>query len=171
MTRAAVILRWLSVICIIFLLSGCAAMRVADAQKHLRIALVQCRSEFPIASKGNSVARSECFSSAEDRYLRPIYPYGDLLDLRQAYRLAIASQVDSGRLSLIDANLKFAEVNTEIASIAHQRQVEGLEAQAAHSAAMGNLLAGLAAMQQASRPTVPYPSPPRMINTNCIRAG
>lgn len=144
-------------------LSGCAGMQAqqreqawAAASAELQTLIAECRAK----EAGRPVARSKCVNSAEDRTVRPFIPYQDLLNLQQSYRIAVATRVANKQLSEDDAQLEFAKLAAQVSSEQLARQngaqavaAQQLAAQAQKQAAWGNVMAGAAAMQQATRPS------------------
>jgi|ERR1700722_7359093 len=97
------------------LLGGCMTVGPTPEQLALRAefkqALDDCRTRFAV-----HVPRAKCANAADDKYLRPTYRYGDLLDVLEAQRMAIATRLDSGALTQADADLEFAKAKSELVS-------------------------------------------------------
>jgi hypothetical protein len=151
-------------------LTGCGAAQQAEFAQRAASAHAQLTAEAARCPKQDQpLARARCINDAEDRTIRHSYPYADLFQLTQAYRVALASRVQAKQLSQEDAELQFASINSQITAEAARRDAERLRtgaqlaaAQAQHTAAMGNLWAGLAALQQSTQPRAAV---------HCVRAG
>jgi hypothetical protein len=90
------------------------------------------------------MARARCINEAL-AFFRPTMPYPDLLDTVQAERLAIAENVQNGRITVAQGNAAMAEKWSAMVSEEQRRKtaVVGAVAQmssaaAAHSAAAAN---------------------------------
>lgn len=83
-----------------------------------------------------AVARARCQNAVDNEYVRPRLRTPDLLDLYQAERLALAEKVDAGAMTLAEADLKLAEMKTEIVSEDQRRTTNAQMAGAAMMAAM-----------------------------------
>ena len=82
------------------------------------------------------VAYARCFNGVLDRYVRPTARDQDLLTLEEADRLALAEQVDAGKLSAAQANLQLAQMRSQIFSEVQRRSNNADMAAAATMAAM-----------------------------------
>jgi hypothetical protein len=87
--------------------------RAANLQQHMSEAVQKCLATYPAEALKVAVARANCLNAAE-AIIRPIYRYPDLLDLKAATRLALAEKVDRGALTQADANLQFAQSNSQM---------------------------------------------------------
>lgn len=123
------------------------------------------------AGYSNRIERAKCLNDAENRIFAGAIPHPDLMHLRQAYRVAIATKVQEKKLTDDQGTLEFARITAEITAEEERRNnnrksanAQVASAEAGRTAALGNLYSGLAAMQLASRPT---PSP----SVTCMRAG
>lgn len=94
--------------------------RAASLQQQMSDAAQQCLTMYPVATPKVAVARATCLNGAE-AIIRPIYRYPDLLDLKAATRSALADKVDRGMLSQADANLQFAQANSQMAAEEQRR--------------------------------------------------
>jgi hypothetical protein len=152
----------------LWLLSGISVLACCTSQAALRQQETQiydqCRSAAPADAKRLAVSDAECLTRAEDAVIRPHYRYQDLLSLEQAYRLDLATKVDSGAISPAAASLQMAQIRSQLQGVAEQRNVARAEAAAQSQAAYGALLQGLAASR-------PPPQTPVYLNTSCNRFG
>lgn len=148
------------------LLSGCAAQQAAEHQKAISDSIAACLSAYPRSTKGLALKRNECLVEAENKLVRPTYPFPDLIDLRQAYQLAYARKVDSSEITPEEVRLRIAELNTKLTSIFEERRNARIyaDSRAAESQAASTnaLLSGLALLQPSNRP---------VLNTSCQRVG
>ena len=75
-----------------------------------------CKARFALA-----VPRTRCLNGVANIYVRPHYPFPDLLDVMLATRLAVAEKVDAGTMTWAEADLAVAKTNSEILSEASAR--------------------------------------------------
>jgi len=158
---------WLGV-CLV--LSACGVAQQIDHRKardEAQAADIACQTQFPRGSK-QYVEHANCLNDAERRIIGSRTQYPDLLNLKMTYRSALAAKVQRGEMSLEDAGVQFAQVTAAISSEELNRNNARMAVQAQQSAAMGNLVAGLAALQQ---PTIQQPARPAFVNTNCRQTG
>lgn len=158
--------RHLTLAIAIFALSGCANQRQAELKKSFDQSSAVCLSTFPNSASGLSLKRNGCLIEAENRFVRPTFPFPDLLDLRQAYQIALAKKVDLGEITTGNARIQMAEVNTKITSIFEERRnarlfanSRAIEAQASSTNALSSSLAVL----QSNRNPI--------VTTSCHRIG
>lgn len=112
-------------------LSGCGLALQRQVQEDVEAAKAACRSQtFP-----NRVANARCINAAEEK-LAAVYSNRDLLQLRLASRLAIAEKQDKGLISDAQAELEFAQINTQIGSQEASRVANAQMAAAATQMAM-----------------------------------
>jgi hypothetical protein len=145
-----------------FALSACGAMRVQQAAKlHAQAdaEAASCHQQFPTGPLKNHVALAECLNGVNSRYW-PDPATRDLLDLFNAKRIAIATQMDQGKISEQDGNVLMAQARTdEVSAIERRNNARGIVAaqQATASAAQWNAVGNSlqragAALQTASPP-------------------
>jgi hypothetical protein len=84
---------------------------------EFRQVVQDCQAKFAL-----HVPRARCVNDADDKYMRPTYRYGDLLDVLEAERVAIATKIDAGQLSQADGQLEFAKARSELVSSEKARQ-------------------------------------------------
>lgn len=100
-----------------FTLGACNSTKRANDEASIA-ARVQFHSELAQcdSNRSTNAAYAECVNAAENKYIRPIYPFPDLLDLRLASRLNTYKRVDSGVITPEQGSLELAEANARIAS-------------------------------------------------------
>jgi hypothetical protein len=164
---------WLiAILAIAPFLAGCATTQRAEMQNRAALAKAEfaaekakCAELWP-PSQGNYLPRAKCESIAFDRIGKPLVPNPDLFELAWSYRIALADRVDRGELSPEDGRLRMAQVNAQLSTEARNRlnaarradapiQMAEAQERAQQIAAMGNLLTGLAALQQTDSPPSP----------------
>ncbi len=120
-------MRWVCSILIASLLPGCGV--VADAQNKERqqnlaaeekAAFEKCEAQHP-KPRSKQTPWTNCINEAETRISRASAPFPDLLDQRMAAQSLLAAQVDAGKLSLEEARLQLAKINTELTSEGERR--------------------------------------------------
>jgi hypothetical protein len=145
-------------------LGGCAAQEHARAQAQLDAYKAACDSQWPRVV-GNYSAHAQCVNDGLTLVGPRLGMHPDLLDILKAARLSLSAKVDRREIPPEDAELKFAQLKSELTSEQHRRDAD----RAARAAAL--LGAAGAVIQSASQPhyySVPYamPPPPRS-NFNC----
>jgi hypothetical protein len=75
--------------------------------------MAQCELTYPAGNVKTAVARTKCQADAI-AITRPISPYPDLLDLLIASRMAVAERVQSGQLTIAQANELIATKHSEL---------------------------------------------------------
>ncbi len=110
-------------------LSGCgviAANQRAEANAKSRAAfsagVEACNQQFPDRVR-QAVARAECLNAAQTTHLHPTVPYPDLLVQVNATRLATAEQVQSGRMTVAQADLQLSQVVSQVVSEDQRRSL------------------------------------------------
>lgn len=108
-------------------LSGCgiaARQEAEQAEKQRRAdmeaAFTAC-DQTQFSGKTQHRDRAQCMVNVANRYIRPIDPYPELLDLLSATRLSIASRVDRGEITEDDARLAFQQKMAELTSERERR--------------------------------------------------
>lgn len=113
-------IRLSGVLAIVLVVSGCASFgeREAYARKLEQI-LTECRTA---RGSGGYAGEAACGEKAIRRlYLEGEYPYMDLVDLYLAQWLAIARQVDQGRLRVDEGHLQLKEQLVRLTNEATRR--------------------------------------------------
>jgi hypothetical protein len=98
------------VLALSMLLFGCGIARQHELQarnEELKAQSVaaqqQCNQTYPAGNPKTAVARAKCQTEAF-AILRPMMPYPDLMDLLIANRMEVAERVQSGKLTIAQAN-------------------------------------------------------------------
>jgi hypothetical protein len=110
-------------------LAACSAMadrqpeRLAELRRQVEADKQDCDNLYPrdIAGPQHYSHRVRCLNEVEARLMRPLDPFPDLVDQRLAARQALAAELDSGRISELDANARLAAKNAEIAAEERRR--------------------------------------------------
>jgi hypothetical protein len=124
-------MRAICVLAAAFALAGC----VPDAPTPEMAASFE-KDKAACGALNTAVARAKCFNGVVDRYVRPTVRDQDLLTLEEADRLALAEQVDAGKLSVAQADLQLAQMRTQIFSEVQRRTNNADLASAASMSAM-----------------------------------
>jgi hypothetical protein len=101
-------------VCLI-LLSGRAAGQ-QDPSVSLNAALTECKAI------SDAVQATRCVNRAEDQYLRPGFAYPDLLDLRQATHLSIATRLNKHEITPDEALLEAGRSDAQISAEFQRRE-------------------------------------------------
>src|SRR6202521_1575634 len=110
--------------------TACTAMqqdrqqaRMAELRRQVEAEKQDCDNLYPrdVAGPQKYSYRARCLNEVETRLVRPFDPFPDLLDQRLAMRKALAAELDAGRISEADANLRLAASNSEIAAEERRR--------------------------------------------------
>jgi hypothetical protein len=97
--------------------------RMAELRRQVEAEKQDCDNLYPRDAGGSQKYshRARCLNDVETRLVRPFEPFPDLLDKRLAARKALAAELDAGRISEADANLRLAASNSEIAAEERRR--------------------------------------------------
>jgi hypothetical protein len=79
-------------------LGGCTGARMKEV-------FAECNARAAAGEFQSNLDRANCLNDAENRRIRSSYPYPDLLNLKQAYRVELAKQIDSGAMTEDEAKL------------------------------------------------------------------
>ncbi|GEC58753.1 hypothetical protein DXU06_04735 [Bradyrhizobium elkanii] len=79
---------------------------------NLNGALAECRSAFP-DQIAQAVARASCVIKATD-LVRPLMPFPELLDRENALRKALAEQVQTRTMSLLERNIQIQKLHSQL---------------------------------------------------------
>ena len=124
-------MRIVLVFVVAFALAGCVNNELSpEAKANMAQAREVCRLE------KSAVAKANCQNEVDNEYIRPRLRTTDLLDLYQAERLELAEKVDAGAMTPTEADLKLAEMKTQIISEDQRRSNNAAMAAAATMAAM-----------------------------------
>jgi hypothetical protein len=95
--------------------AGCGLARQRELQEKIAAlrqqsaaAMQECNTQWPPGNPKTAVARAQCVNSAM-AILQPTMPYPDLLQVWMANHLARAEQVQSGRVTMAQANAALTE--------------------------------------------------------------
>lgn len=80
---------------------------LAKAKADYNEASEACRQQFPDRVK-QAVARATCLNEAATKYYRPTVRYADLMDQITTTRSYLAEQIQSGKLTTVDADRQMA---------------------------------------------------------------
>lgn len=128
-------------------LSGCGAIRQQQQQQameehqaaikkvfqerdaEVKAALKECRDKRISGELKTYVEAAKCSSpKIFDAYQKENYPYMDLVNLYVAKRVEIAGKLDKKKLTESEADLKIAEVTTELTNEQRRRNLENMSA-------------------------------------------
>lgn len=124
-------MKWAAVFIFMACLSGCqTAGQMAALRAEAEAEAASCKT-----LAGPTVGRAHCLNAAENKYVRPGYPYPDLLNLRHSSRVAIASRYDRKEITKEQADAEFDRVQAENQSEAVRRSTAIASVQAQQSAA------------------------------------
>ena len=128
---AATNMRTICVLAVGLALAGCINNELSpEAMANMAQAREACKLEKP------AVAKANCLNAVDDEYIRPRLRTTDLLDLYRAERVALAEKVDAGAMTPAEADLKLAQMKTEIVSEDQRRSNNAAMAAAATMATM-----------------------------------
>jgi len=90
--------------------------RMAELRRQAETEKQDCDNLYPrdVAGPQHYTQRVRCLNEVETRFMRPFEPFPDLTDQRLAARKALAADLDAGRLTEPDANLRLARKNAQI---------------------------------------------------------
>jgi hypothetical protein len=104
------------------LLAACAQdhrqEHMAELRRQVETAKQDCDNLYPrdVAGPQHYSQRVRCLNDVETQFVRPLDPFPDLTDRRLAARQALAADLDAGRLSEAEANVRFAQKRAQIAA-------------------------------------------------------
>jgi hypothetical protein len=112
---------------VILLLMGCGT----NIQPLIDEAAAECVSSIPVPPQ-TYAERARCFNAATEDIIKTHQPpHADLIQLQEAYRLALAKKIDAGEISREDASVAFLEVKSRAISEIGRRNTEQLQTEAA----------------------------------------
>jgi hypothetical protein len=118
-----------------FLLAGCGS----TVQPLLDQATADCVASRPIPPN-SYLERARCISDSTAEIVKTHQPpHADLLQLQEAYRLALAKKMDAGEISEEDAAVAFLEVKSQAISEMTRRDTSRSQARSAHIGAASSL--------------------------------
>ncbi len=130
-------------------MTGCGLMQAqqraeaaAKARAQQEAETAGCKEQFPTAPRRNHVAQARCLNEVAARYWTD-GANRDLLELFVTKRLAIATQMDEGKISEEDGEVAIAQARADANSELQQRQN-------AKGAVYAQQAAAAAVMQQAT---------------------
>lgn len=122
------------------ILAGCGlvarkeqAEREAALKHQFEATLADCNQRLPPNTKRQR-DRANCINGAMNLY-RGSLPFTDLLDQEMAARLAIAEQVETGKLTLAQGDLEFSRVHSNLVAEEQRRMLASRSVNAQESAA------------------------------------
>lgn len=160
------------IVCIVVssALVGCASGRLDQAAAEM----AACKKQFPTGPQTNHVALARCTNDVAARYWDD--PANrDLLNLAAAKRVAIATQVDQGKISEQDGDVLAAQAAADANSTLQQRRNSSTAASATALRSTGNSLQQAGAALQSIGPPPPQTTtctsmplgPPGSLRTTC----
>jgi hypothetical protein len=99
------------------LLTGC----VATAQREYVTARDACLAARDAGRIKTETATVLCAQAAHDRLIAPLFPYRDLLEVQRYEALAVAREVDQGRMTREEAMAEYARTAARINDMAVRR--------------------------------------------------
>ena len=106
--------------CSIFLV-GCSAVTPSPEQQARQDAISReiksCLGNFSYG-----LNRAKCINAIDEKYVRPGYPYPDLLAVIDTSRIAIAERFERKEISEAQAQAAYAKVRSEVAGEYNRRQ-------------------------------------------------
>jgi hypothetical protein len=114
---------------ILLAVTGCGIVRQREFQARVdelkaksHEAGQQCNVTWPPGDPKTAVSRAKCQGDAL-AIIRPIAPYPDVLDLFIASRITIAERLQSGQLTIAQANEAIAAKRSELVAEEQRRQL------------------------------------------------
>jgi PBP1b-binding outer membrane lipoprotein LpoB len=111
-------------------LAGCVNNELSPEAKAN---MAQAREAYGLEKP--AVSKAKCLNGVDDEYIRPRMRMPDLLDLYYAERVELAEKVDAGAMTPAEADLKLAQMKTEVISEDERRRNNATMAAAATMAA------------------------------------
>jgi hypothetical protein len=108
-------------------LAACAQDRqqehVAELRRQVEAEKQDCDNLYPrdVGGPQHYSQRVRCLNEVEARFMRPLDPFPDLADQRLAARKALAADLDAGRLTEAEANVRLAQKRAQIAAEERRR--------------------------------------------------
>src|SRR5215471_14446903 len=99
------------------LLAGALWLAACAQDRHqVETEKQDCDNLYPrdVAGPQHYSQRVRCLNDVETRFIRPFEPFPDLTDQRLAARKALAADLDAGRLTEVDANVRLAQKKAQI---------------------------------------------------------
>lgn len=133
-------MRILAVFIGFLLLSGCGMMARREHDEQMVAALASkeqgiaaCKAQFPDGSK-QYVSRNSCEIKAA-QVIRPYVTYPDLFDKDWAFSAVMAERLQSGKITLAEANAQTAQNHSQVAAEEQQRNLSSRSVGAQETAA------------------------------------
>jgi hypothetical protein len=163
------VFRGLAILTVTLVLAGCAAQQAAklraQAQAQAEVDLSNCKQQFPISPRKNHVAQTQCLNEVLRRYSTDAGTR-DLVELLAAKQIAIATQLDQGKISEQDGDVLIAQARTEAVSATQQRNnANGVVAAQQEAAAASAMQARANSLQQAGAALQAIGAPPTPTTT------
>lgn len=125
MIRKKSLIVLISIVCV-----GCGVSQreeLAERTKALKaeydIAIGTCVDAHKKSDPRAAVARAQCLNEASDKFMRPVTPNPDLLDLLNATRLAIAEKYAKGQISEAEAEQQFYLAKSQVVTESQKRML------------------------------------------------
>lgn len=120
--------------------AGCGLMarkereeQAAAAKAAMEQGFADCKARYPEGSK-QYVEKNRCDADAA-KAIRPFVSYPDLFDKDWAARAVIAERLQTGKMSLAEANLEATQIHSDIAAEEQRRNLANRSVGAQESAA------------------------------------
>jgi len=108
-------MRQICVVLLALVVAGCGLMRQRELQEKIAAlrqqsadAMNNCNQQYPPGLAKTAMARAQCVNAAM-AILQPTLPYPDLLQTWMADHVAIAEEVQTGKITIAQANAALAE--------------------------------------------------------------
>jgi hypothetical protein len=117
---------WLTLLAALWL-AACAQDRqqehMAELRRQVEAEKQDCDNLYPrdVGGPQHYSQRVRCLNEVEARLMRPLDPFPDLADQRLAARKALAADLDAGRLTEAEANVRLAQKRAQIAAEERRR--------------------------------------------------
>lgn len=97
--------------------------RMAELRRQVETEKQDCDNLYPreVAGPRHYSQRARCLNEVEAHFMRPFEPFPDLSDQRLAARKALAADLDAGRLTEAEANVRLAQKHAQIAAEERRR--------------------------------------------------
>jgi hypothetical protein len=131
-----------------------------DVRARFAAGVEECKAKFQTTpTSKNHADRARCIVDLENSLppLSGVMP--DLVQLKQANFVLLASRIDQGKLTVEEANLRIAEINSQTTSEASRRMTANRMAGAQEQAAEAQRQAAFAQTMSAIAASQPRPQP------------
>jgi len=111
-------------------LGGCGLARqyqereqAEQLKAQAKVAVAECNVKFPVGNAKIEVARAQCLNDALAIQMPVLAPDQDLVQLFMADRMAIAEQIQNGKIELVEGNAEIAAKWSAVVSESQRRQM------------------------------------------------